>query len=423
MWRTIAIVAVAAFAVTFTMVMVANLSSRDDAVEHRIRPLYGVQTEQFKRTMSSMVGPPLVSGNSIAVYQNGAAFAPMLDAIKGAQRSITFETYIYWEGETGRSFAEAMAERARAGVRVHVLLDWVGSQKMNQAALDIIRSAGGDVRLYRPLRWYNLNRMNNRTHRKLLVVDGQVGFTGGVGIADQWRGDASDPTEWRDSHFKVEGPVVAQIQAAFMDNWTRIGDEVLHGENYFPELASMGSSHAQMFVSSPEAGSERARLLYLLSIAAAQKRIRIATAYFVPDELTIEMLVSARKRGVQIELIVPGPHVDFAVTRRASRALWEPLLASGVSIHEFQPTMFHTKVLIVDDVWVSVGSTNFDNRSFKLNDEANLDVYDSVLAQNLNLAFDHDLARSKAVTLEGWRTRPLTTRLKDRAASLLRWQL
>jgi cardiolipin synthase len=355
---------------------------------------------------------------------NGDQFFPaMLDAIRAAQRTVAFETFIYWDGEIGRQFSDALVERARAGVKVHVMLDWLGTKKIDPEAVRSMTDAGVEVERYHPLRWYNLRRANNRTHRKLLIVDGTIGFTGGAGIADLWTGNAQDPDHWRDSHFKMEGPVVAQCQAAFMDNWLKTRSRVLHAEEYFPELKPQGACRAQVFMSSPSEGSESARLMYLLSIASAGRTVRIASAYFVPDGLSVQTLVDACRRGVTVEIIVPGEHIDTALTRRASRSRWGPLLEAGVAIYEYGPTMYHCKVMIVDDLWTSVGSTNFDNRSFRLNDEANLNVYDADFARQQIGAFERDKGRSRRVSLQEWQQRPWTEKLKERAAGLVRSQL
>ncbi len=286
-----------------------------------------------------------------------------------------------------------------------------------------MKDAGVEVEKYHPLRWYNLGRVNNRTHRKLLVVDGKIGFTGGVGIADKWRGRARTPEEWRDSHFRIEGPAVAQMQAAFMDNWMKARGEVLHGDAYFPPIAPRGEHHAQVFKSSATEGSESVRLMYLLSIASSKESLLIANSYFVPDDLSIATIVAAEKRGVRVEIIVPGKQIDTAVTRKASRARWGKLLESGAEIHEFQPTMYHCKVMIVDGVWVSVGSTNFDSRSFRLNDEANLNIHDRAFATRQTEIFNADKARSRRVTFEEWKKRPFREKIVERAASVLRSQL
>ena len=417
-------IVLALVAAAVVTVLALNLTSGEKKIEQRIEPLYAVGDPQFAQSMGSLLGPPLRDGNLVAAFQNGDEIFPaMLAAIRSAEKTITFETYIYWSGEIGKEFADALSERARSGVRVHVLLDWVGTGKMEKGLLEELRAAGVEVEKYHPLRWYNLSRMNNRTHRKILVVDGKVGFTGGVGIADKWQGNAQDEDHWRDSHYRIEGPAVAQMQSAFMDNWTKTQGEVLHGEDYFPVLAPSGPSVAQVFRSSPGEGSESVRLMYLISIASARKSIRLAASYFVPDDLSVEMLVDARKRGVAVEIIVPGPKIDAEVTRKASRSRWGDLLQAGVEIYEFQPTMFHCKVMIVDDLWVSVGSTNFDNRSFRLNDEANLNILDESFAREQSRVFAEDKQKTAAVTYEMWKKRPWTEKLAEHAAGLLRSQL
>jgi cardiolipin synthase len=294
---------------------------------------------------------------------------------------------------------------------------------MDPALLELIRESGGEVEKFHPLSWYHLARMNNRTHRKLLIVDGRIGFTGGVGIADEWCGNAQDRHHWRDTHFRVEGPVVAQMQATFMVNWIKTRSTVEHTEAYFPELTPAGEHFAQMFHSSPQEGSEDIRLMYLLSIAAASQRILLEQAYFVPDDLTIELLVAARKRGVEIEIITPGPETDKEVVRRASRARWGSMLESGVRIHEFKPTNFHCKIMVMDGLWCSVGSTNFDNRSFRLNDEANLNICDAAFAGRLEQIFADDKRRSREITLEEWRCRPFGEKLWEHAVGLFRSQM
>lgn len=411
-----------AIGVTLAVVfLLLNLSSGEKKIRHEIQQLYAVDDPQFLRSMGSLLGPAILGGNRIGTLLNGDQIFPaMLEAIHGATRTIAFETYIYWSGEIGEQFADALSERARAGVKVHVLLDWVGSGKAKQEYLDQMKESGVEVEKYHPLHWYHLARINNRTHRKILVVDGRVGFTGGVGIAEKWTGNAQDPDHWRDSHFKLEGPAVAQMQAAFMDNWMKTRSRVLHGQEYFPALPQVGKSYAQVFKSSPREGSESVRLMYLLSIASARRRILIANSYFVPDDLSIETLVTARKRGVDVEIVVPGTKIDSELTRKASRARWGDLLGAGVEIYEYQPTMYHCKVMVVDDLWVSVGSTNFDNRSFRLNDEANLNVFDADFARQQIRDFEADRARSRRVTLEGWKKRPLSEKIMEHAAALLR---
>jgi len=406
-----------------TTLVVLNLRA-EKKVDVKPTHLYAAADPQFLRAMSVLLGPPLIDGNRVETLLNGDQIFPsMLQAIEGATQTINFETYIYWSGEVGRRFADALAERARAGVKVNVLVDWVGSQKMDDDSIETMKQAGVDIRKYRPLRWYNLGRINNRTHRKLLVIDGRVGFTGGVGIADAWSGDAEDPQHWRDNHYRIEGPAVAQMQSAFMDNWTKVSGSVLHGDEYFPLQRTAGNQHAQVFQSSSEGGSESMHLMYLLSIAAAVRTIDLAMAYFVPDEVTSAALISAMKRGVRVRLILPGKHIDAEFVRSASRASWGPLLQAGALIYEYQPTMYHVKLLIVDGVWSSVGSTNFDARSFRLNDEANLNVYDEPFAQMQTDSFNADLAKSRRISYEQWKARPWQEKLKERAAALFSSQL
>lgn len=406
------------------LLLVLNLSPGEKEIKHSVQPAFGVGDAQFRRSMGHLLGPPLVGGNTVQTLLNGDEIFPsMLSAIRGAKRSITFETYIYWSGRVGAEFAEALAERSRTGVKVHVLLDWLGSGKIDDALVATMTGAGVQVERYHPLRWYSIRRMNNRTHRKLLVVDGRVGFTGGVGIADKWAGNAQDPDHWRDTHFRIEGPAVLQMQSAFMDNWLKVRSEVLHGEEYFPEPSANGEQVAQMFRSSPGEGSESVRLMYLLAIASARHSILLENAYFVPDDLAVKELVAASERGVVVEVIVPGPIVDTAVTRRSSRSLWGPLLEAGVAISEYQPTMFHCKVLVVDGLFTSVGSTNFDNRSFRLNDEANLNILDASFAAQQVKIFRDDQKESRRITFEEWKRRPLREKAAEWLAGLLRQQL
>ena len=401
-----------------------NLMPPEKAIDRQIERLYDTSDPQFRRSMGVLLGPSILPGNRVDTLVNGVQIFPaMLEAISGARHSITFETYIYWEGAIGQAFATRLAERARAGVRVHVLLDWVGSARMEESLLATMMNAGVEIERYHPLRWYHLGRVNNRTHRKSLVIDGQVGFTGGVGIADKWDGNAHDPDHWRDTHYRVRGPVVAQMQATFLDNWTKVRGEVLHGLRYFPPLEPAGPAAAQMFMSSPTGGSESMQLMYLLSIASAASTIDIASAYFVPDELTRNALVATAKRGVRIRVLLPGPIIDAKTVRRASRADWGPLLEAGIAIHEYQPTMFHCKVMVVDGRMSSVGSTNFDNRSFRLNDESNLNVYDDAFAKEQIAIFEKDLAQSRQVTLAQWQARPWHEKLLEWMASTISAQL
>ncbi len=406
------------------LLLVFNLSSGKPRLVAEIEPLYAVGTEEFDRALTRLLGAPLVAGNRIDALQNGDEIFPaMLEAIKSAKKTITFEIYIYWKGEIGTRFTEALIDRAKAGVKVHLLFDWLGSTEVDESFVTSMEAAGIEVEAYRPLRWYDLDRVNNRTHRRLLVVDGRLGFTGGVGVADKWRGHAQDFEHWRDAHFRVEGPVVGQMQSAFLLNWMKTRPKLLHGDTYFPPLVAAGQSHAQVFTSAAGSGDETIRLMYMLAIASATKSVRIGNAYFVPDELAIKHLLSARKRGVSVEVIVPSALTDVPAARRASRAVWGPLLSAGVEICEYQPTMYHAKVMIVDDAFVSVGSTNFDNRSFRLNDEANMNVVDPAVGARETATFASDKKKTHCVTFEEWEARPLKEKAIEWAASLLGTQL
>jgi cardiolipin synthase len=405
-------------------VFALNFVSAEKQIQTSLSHRYGVGDPQFLRELGTLLGPAIIDGNHVENFENGDRIFPaMLAAIRGAEHSINFESYIYWSGTIGREFAQALSERARAGVKVHVLIDWAGSQDLDESLVDGMKAAGVEVRRYHPLRWYNLARMNNRTHRKLLVVDGKVGFTGGVGIADPWSGDAGDPQHWRDSHYRLEGPAVAQMQAAFMDNWIKTTGKVLQGSEYFPPLVPAGGALAQVFTSSPSGGGDSMQLMYLLAITAAEHSIDLSAAYFVPDPLTRRALLQARARGVRIRIIVPGANTDVEVVRHASRADWGELLRAGVEIHEYQPAMFHCKLMLVDSQLASVGSTNFDNRSFRLNDEANLNVYDHAFAERLERVFEADLRRSRRIDYERWRHRPALEKVVEAVSSILSSQL
>ena len=421
MWLTILITLCAT---VFLTVLLLNLRTSEKQIRYKLNHDFTVEDPQFLRSMGQMLGPGILPGNQVKALHNGDQIFPaMLDAIRSARKTITFETYIYWSGDIGKKFSEALCERARAGVKVHVMLDWVGCGKLESKYLDEMKAAGVEVERYHPIRWHTVTRINNRTHRKLLVVDGRIGFTGGVGIADQWTGNAESEEHWRDSHYQLEGPAVAQMQAAFGDNWIKTRAKVLLGPDYYPELKPAGDSLAQVFKSSRGEGSESVRLMYLLSIASAAKTIRLQAAYFVPDDLAIETFISARRRGVKVEIIVPGPHMDEQLVQSASRSRWNDLLDAGIDIYKYQPTMYHCKVIIVDDVWVSVGSTNFDDRSYRLNDEANLNIYDAAFAAEQVKVFENDRSKSRLMTRSEFKNRSAVGKMLDEIAGTLRRQL
>src|SRR2546421_2692727 len=363
-----------------------------------VASLYSAQSPEFRQAAGSLLGPNFVDGNSISTLVNGDEIFPaMLNAIRSARHSINLETYIFWDGEIAREFTAALSERARAGVHVNMILDARGTSKLGLANKKQLQNAGVQVVKYHTGFWPDPRRYNNRTHRKLLIIDGRIAFIGGAGIADFWAGNADSMKHWRDNHYKISGPVVAQLQASFMSNWLKTRGTVLHGPDYFPPLENSGSLLAQAIRSG--AHYENLDLMYLLAIASAKKTLRIENAYFLPDDLTRKELVEAAKRGTKIEILVPGKKIDQKLVRAASRRHWPELLKAGIKIYEYEPTMVHVKLLIVDDSFASVGSGNFDNRSIRLNDEANLDVLDSAFAEQQIHLFEIDKQKSHEVTV------------------------
>jgi len=401
----------------------ANLATTEKRLLYRPRRLYTSGDADFRRALGILLGPPLVPGNRITALVNGEQIYPaMLNAIRTAQTNISFETFVFRDG-VGATFVEELSSAARRGVQVHMLLDWLGSRTMNQQLLQAARAAGCELHVYHPPTWFHLGRLNNRTHRKLLVIDGKLGFTGGVGMGVEWKDGLKGLPPWRETHFKAEGPVVAQMQAVFVDNWIKATGRVLHGADYFPRLAACGDMDAQMFGSSPVGGSESMHLMVLLALTAARTSIDIENAYFVPDKLTVEALCSAARRGVRVRIVVPGRFTDARLGRWAAQGLYASLLEAGIHIYEYQPTMMHCKVLVIDGLWSSVGSSNFDDRSFRLNDEANLNVFSEELASEQTRLIDADIAKSRRMVLRKWRSRRFGRRVNERLALLLRSQL
>jgi cardiolipin synthase len=393
-------------------------------MRYHMKHQFAVRDLAFLQTMHALTGAPLSEGNRVDILKNGVRFFPsMLAAIRGAQKTINLEFYIYWDGEVGRQFAEALAERARAGVAVKVILDAVGSAAMSHSLIDFLQRNGIDIEWYHPIRWYTLSSLNHRTHRKVMVVDGTVGFSGGMGIADEWLGDADSKDHWRETVARVEGPAVTQMQFAFMDNWIKSRGELLTGLDYFPPVEPNGQHLAQVIKSSPSEGSSTVKLLYIISIVSATKSIYISNAYFVPDRDTLRALESAVRRGVDVRVIVPGVYTDVPIVREASHVLYDFMLRRGIRIFEYQPTMMHAKTMVVDGIWSTIGSSNFDDRSFRLNDEVNVNVYDQGIGHEMESMFFDDLARSEEITMRKWFRRGTWERVKERVADVLRPQL
>jgi cardiolipin synthase len=386
---------------------------------------FAVESDEFLSTIAGATGVPFVGGNRLAILNNGDAFYPaMLEQVGRAEASITIEAYIYWAGEIGLQFARALADRGRAGVRVKILLDAVGSSKVGEEILKTLEAGGCQLAWYNPIRWYTLTRYNHRTHRKSLIVDGRVAFTGGAGIADHWRGDAQDRDHWRDIQIRIEGPAVTPLQTGFAQNWLECTGELVSGELYYPlQPHAPGRLAVQTIMSSPETGASTARIMYSLSIVCARRSIYIANPYFVPDQVAIDTLVEARRRGVDVRIMVAGRRNDSQLARNNSVRLYGPLLREGIEILEYNRTMLHHKTMVVDEMWGTVGTTNFDNRSFAHNEETNVCFYDGELAGELHETFLADARSCERISLDAWNRRGAWSRSLELAASLFRDQV
>lgn len=378
----------------------------------------------FLDTMAGVTGVTFTPGNRVDVLNNGDEFYPaMLAAIRDATDSICIEQYIFWEGRTAEEFCAALTERARAGVPVKMLLDAVGSAAIGETAYTSLTEAGCEIAWYTPIRWYTVGRFNNRTHRKTLVVDGRVGFTGGAGIADHWRGNATPPDQWRDMVCRIEGPAVAPLLSGFAQNWLRTTGEVVQGREYFPTVPPAGDLAVQVIHSSPDAGASSARLMYYLAIVSARRRIDIVNPYFVPDETAIETIIEAVARGVQVRVLVSGRSNDNWLARQNSRRLYGVLLDGGVKLFEYHHSMLHQKVMLVDGCWCTVGTSNFDNRSFAHNEETSLCLCEPRFVAEMTALFEEDLAASQPVDRDQWQRRGIVTRVMELVASLLKEQV
>lgn len=389
----------------------------------RKQPKLPMNSEYFQSLVTTLTQAELLSGNDIEVLTNGDCFYEAeLDAIRRAERTINLEAYIFHRGEIGGKFMEALTERARAGVEVRLTLDYIGSFSAFRSYFKEFESAGGRIKWYHPPLPHLLLQMNNRTHRELLVVDGRVGFIGGAGIADQWYSGVKGGPRWRDTVLRVEGPLVANLQSVFAQNWLRVAGEILTRPEYFQFPGEDDGPRGLVVSSTPAAGSTPARILYQILIASAEKQIFISTPYFLPDRSAREAIIdAARNRGVQVKILTPGRRSDQMMTRASSRQLYGTLLKHGIEIHEYEPAMIHVKAMMVDGCWAVVGSTNFDYRSFDLNDEVNLAILDKGITRRLMQDFEHDLEQSRRITYEGWR-RKMRFRLADRVLGLLERQ-
>lgn len=384
-----------------------------------------VGSPEFLRAMEALTSAPVSLGNDLDVLVNGDQIFPaMLEAISEARRTLNLLTFVYWRGEIAVQVAEAIAGRARAGVRCNVLLDAFGAARMDDTLVDRMLAAGVRVERFRPIRPYAPGKADHRTHRKVLVADGAVGMTGGVGIASEWTGNAEDPDHWRDTHVRVRGPVVRALQGAFIENWLEASGELLAGDDYLPELEPVtDGAPMQVVVSSAGVGHTNTEAMYFLAIASARRSIRLTTAYFAPRPMFVEALCAAAERGVDIQVLVPGRHIDKPIVRAAGRVTYQRLLEVGAAVYEYLPTMLHAKTLVIDDCWCSIGSANFDNRSFALNDEATLCVQSTRVAELLNTVFDEDLRNARRIRADEHARRSPLSRLAETGATLVRREL
>jgi cardiolipin synthase len=387
-------------------------------------PVVPMEAPSFRATLVAYAGAPIVPGNRVDVLLNGdQVFPATIAAIRAAQKSINYAQYVFEDGAPAVAITQALAERCRAGIAVHVLLDAIGALAMPTQYRDWMTSAGCQVATFRPLRPWAIDRVNNRNHRRILVVDGVVGFTGGAGTSGKWSGNGKESGFWRDTEIRVEGPVVAHLQGAFVENWLEATGVALGGPLYFPHpIEIKGSVDAQVVRSSPAGGGMAMYTMFLLAMASARRSIYITNPYFLPDAEMLDTLLQARRRGVRVVLLLPHA-IDHNLVRLAGRRELGRLLEGGVEIAEYEPAMLHAKTMVIDSIWSTVGSTNLDRRSFALNDELNVVMYDAAVAGRLEEIFKSDMARARPVTYEQWSHRGLLSQLLEILAVPLRSQL
>jgi cardiolipin synthase len=404
-----------------------------DSLRHRRESGHGydlrgeldVRSNGFLRAAEALTGAPVSWGNEVELLVNGDQIFPCyLRTIREAQHSVCLLTYVYWRGDIAHDVADALCERARAGVECNVLIDAVGGMKLERELIDKMEEAGVRVVRFRPVRAYALKRLGNRTHRKILVADGQIGLTGGVGIAEEWTGNAQDPDHWRDTHVRVCGPVVRGLFGAFAENWLEATGEVLAGEAYLPDIEGREDGGPMMVVrSSAGVGDSNVEAMYYLAIAAARETLDLTAAYFVPRPAFTDALVDCAERGVRTRVLVPGANIDKSAVWIAGRAAYDDLIGGGVEVHEYQPTMLHAKTMTVDGCWSAVGSANFDNRSFQLNDEATLCVSSTAFAEQLTEQFERDLEVSDRIEPGRWDGRGRRQRAQEAVMRVARREL
>jgi cardiolipin synthase len=377
--------------------------------------------QRLRRRLERLIGIAATEGNAVLPLRNGDEIFPaMLDAIRSAEHTVDMMTFVYWQGEIARQFAQALAERARDGVRVRVLLDGFGSRLIEKDQLALMERAGAEVAWFRRPRRLSPFKQNHRCHRKVLLVDEEVAFTGGVGIAEEWCGDARGPHEWRDTHLQVRGPAVDGLAAAFAQNWAESHDTLFDARDRFVELSPAGEAVVQVVRGSASLGWQDMQTLLRVVLESAQERIRLTTAYFAPDAYFVGLLCAAARRGVQVEILLPGPHIDKRVCQLAGQQHYAELLACGVRIWQYQPTMIHAKVVTMDGAASLIGSTNFNRRSMDHDEEVMLAVLDAELTARLDGHFEADLRAAERIRDGRWRRRPVLQRIKEGAVRPIR---
>ncbi len=398
---------------------------RDERSGYEVEDPSPPSSPDFRLASEALTGHPATEGNRAEILVNGDRIFPaILDAIRGAEDSLHLETYVYWRGDIAVDFAEAVCERSRAGVECRILLDAIGSAQMRPELVRKMRDAGAHVVRFRPPMPHLIRRAGNRTHRRIIVVDGRIGFTGGVGIADEWTGDAQDPDHWRDTHLRLEGPVVRSLQGSFAEHWVEATGEALVGPRLLPDLEPFDDGVPMQVVrSGARVGDTNIEVLYYLAIASAEERIDLTAAYFVPRPPFVKALCNAVERGVEVRVLVPGANTDKEFVRLAGREVYAELVDCGVEVFEFEPTMLHAKSIAIDGCWASIGTVNFDNRSFQLNEELTVCVFDAGIATELHEIFERDLSRSERIDPDRWERRSRTQRLLEKLTVPLRREL
>jgi cardiolipin synthase len=422
LWSALGLFVVGVVVVVYVTASVnAEARQQDDVVS--VSPIL-THPKEFLRALGAVTGRQLIAGNDVRIYQNGdEIFPPMLEAIGSARDSVHFATYVYDAGEIPDRFASAFADAARRGVEVRVVLDRHGAKEIPPALVSRMKAAGCDVRWFRRAQWYDWEKYNRRTHRRLFIVDGQIGFTGGVGISDLWSGKGDAPTHWRDTHARIRGPAVGALQDAFVDTWNEATGQLPLGSRYFPSLDAAGTTPVSIVQSNPANATSAAQRTIAAMVAGARQSLFITNAYFVPTPPFVIALRAARARGVDVKVVMPGPYHNKPAVRRASRHTWGDLVRGGVELYEHQRTMVHAKVVVADACLSMVGSINFDPRSFALNAECAAVIHDDAVARRLTDAFDADLANSRRVTQEDLDARSPIDRVVDGAAYWFRGQL